>query len=91
MSRDIRNQMYNCPKNAQKLNLTKLSINEVQKIFINENLTFLCKRLFWKTKQKRKQNGFKFYWIVNGNIYAKTSESTKVILVNNDQDLELIK
>ena len=73
MGRGIPNQMYNSRKNAQKLDLTKLSINGVQKVLINENLTFFRKRLIWKTKQKCKQIGFKTYWTVNGNIYANKS------------------
>ena len=49
-------------KNARNANFTKLSIKGVEKIFINENLTYLKKRLFWKSKQKAKKAGFKSFF-----------------------------
>ena len=61
------------------------------KIFINENLTYLKKKLFWKSKQKAKEAGFKFFWTMNGNVYVRKLEDDKSILIKNEQDLDLIK
>ena len=91
VNRDVRNRIYNNRKNARNADFTKLSIKGVEKIFINENLTYLKKKLFWKSKQKAKEAGFKFFWTMNGNVYVRKLEDDKPILIKNEQDLDLIK
>ena len=63
----------------------------MKKIFINENLTYLKKKLFWKSKQKAKEAGFKFFWTMNGNVYVRKLNDDKPILIKNEQDLDLIQ
>ena len=91
VNRDVRNRIYNNRKNARNADFTKLSIKGVEKIFIYENLTYLKKKLFWKSKQKAKEAGFKFFWTMNGNVYVRKLEDDKPILIKNEQDLDLIK
>ena len=61
VNRDVRNRIYSNRKNARNADFTKLSIKDVEKIIINENLSHLKKKLFWKSKQKAKEAGFKFF------------------------------
>ena len=91
VNRDVRNRIYSNRKNARNADFTKLSIKGVEKIFINENLTYLKKKLFWKSKQKAKEAGFKFFWTMNGNVYVRKLEDDKQILIKNEQDLDLLK
>ena len=88
---DVRNRIYNNRENARNADFTKLSIKGVEKIFINENLTYLKKKLFWKSKQKAKEAGYKFFWTMNGNVFVRKLEDDKPILIKNEQDLDLIK
>ena len=91
VNRDVRNRIYSNRKNARNADFTKLSIKGEEKIFINENLTYLEKKLFWKSKQKAKKAGFKFFWTMNANVYVRKLEDDKPILIKNEQDLDLIK
>ena len=91
VNRDVRNRIYNNRKNARIADFAKLSIKGVEKIFIDENLTYLKKKLFRKSKQKAKEAGFKFFWTMNGNVYVRKLEDDKPILIKNEQDLDLIK
>jgi len=92
VSRDIKNKIYNNRKHAKNADFSKLSIQGMEKVYVNENLTHLRKNLFWETKQQAKKAGFKFYWtIINGNIFVRKCESTDPILISDENDLELIK
>lgn len=90
VNRDVRNNFYKNRKAAQNVDLSKLSVKGVNHIYVNENLTNFRKRLFWKTKQKAKEAGFKFFWTANGNILARKSEDTDPIPINSEKDLDLI-
>ena len=91
VNRDVRNRIYSNRKNSRNAEFTKLSIKGVEKIFINENLTYLKKNLFWESKQKAKEAGFKFFWTMNGNVFVRKQEDDKPILIRNEQDLDLIQ
>ena len=56
-------------------------------LFVNENLTQPRKQLFWKTKQKAKELGFKFFWTNNGQIYVRENEDSEKIQVKTENDL----
>ena len=91
VNRNVRDRIYSNRKNARNADFTKLSIKGVEKTFINENLTYLKKKLFWKSKQKAKEAGFSFFWTMDGNVYVRKLEDDKPILIKNEQDLDLIK
>ena len=90
-NRDIRNKLYANRKQTRTLDLKKFSVNDTKKIFINENLTQSRKRLFWKTKQRAKNENWKYYWTHNGSILAKKDDDTDAIPIKSDLDLDLIK
>ena len=73
LSRDVRNQLYANRKLARTANLQEFSLQGAENIYINENLTQSRKKLFWHAKQKAVYSNFKFYWTVNGNVYARLS------------------
>ena len=77
VSRDIRNKLFSNRRNARNADFSNFSVNGVGSIFINENLTYHKKQLFWKSKQKAKETGFKFYWTLNGNVFVRKSEDDK--------------
>ena len=71
MNRDTQNKMFANRKFIYNLGLKQFSLPGTEKIFINENLTQTCKKLFWQTKQKTKKEEWKYYWTVNGYIFVK--------------------
>ena len=88
---DVKNQIYANRKLARSIDLRNFSISGTKNIYVNENLTVMRKRLFWQTKQKAKEKGFKFFWTMNGNIFVRKSDDTNIIAIKCDQDLKLIE
>ena len=91
VNRVIRNKLYANRKLTRSANLNKFSVAGTEKIYLNENLTQIRKKLFWKTKQKAKQMNYRYIWTTNGNIFAKKSDDEITLAIKNDLDLNLIK
>ena len=90
MNRTIRNNLYSRRKETDKTDFSKFTVTETRRLFINENLTQLRKKLFWKAKQRVKDADFRFIWTNNGNIYVRKSESSNSIPIQNEQDIAKI-
>ena len=90
LSRDVCNQVYRNRKLLRNPDLKNFSVEGTSKIFINENLTPIWKKFFWKTKQQAKTNNYKFFLAVNGNVFVKKAEETEAVLIKNEHDLRLI-
>jgi len=58
-------------------------------IFVNENLTYQRKKLFWLIKQIA--TGYKFYWTANGNIFTRKTEDSNAIAIRSENDVLLMK
>ena len=71
--------------------MKKFGLKGTTNLFINENLTLLRKRLFWKTEQKVKEAGYKYIWTSNGNIFVKKVDEANPIAVNSEKDLNFIQ
>ena len=91
VSRDVRNKIYANRKLTRQLDMKKFGIKDTTNLFINENLTLLRKRLFWKTKQKVKEAGYKYIWTSNGNIFVRKVDEANPIAVNSEKDLNLVQ
>ena len=91
VSRDICNKIYANRKLTRQLDMKKFGNKGRTNLFINENLTLLRKKLFWKTKQKVKEAGYKYIWISNGNIFERMVDEANPIDVNSEKDLNLIQ
>ena len=65
VSRQKRNEMYENRFKAKEIE--DFPVEGMKNLFVNENLTQRRKQLFWKTKQKAKELGFKYFW---SNLYA---------------------
>ena len=88
---DIRNKLYANRKLLKSIDLSKFPINGTEKIYVNENLTQLRKKLFWQTKVKAKKMNCKYYWSMNGSIYIKKSDNSETLSVKSSEDLSLMK
>ena len=91
VSRDVRNKIFANRKLARQLDMKKFYIKDTTNLFINENLTLLRKRLFWKTKQKVKETGYKYICTSNGNIFVRKVDEANPIAVNSKKYLNLIQ
>jgi len=88
-NREIRNAIFATRSQTKKI--TEFPVEGMTKLYINENLTKLRKRLFWFTKQKVKELNYKFVWTHNGNIFIRKSEKTEKILIQSEDDLNQLK
>ena len=91
VSRDVRNKIYANRKLTRQLDMKKFGLKGTTNLFINENLTLLRKRLFWKTEQKVREAGYKYIWTSNGNIFVKKVDEANPIAVNSEKDLNFIQ
>lgn len=62
----------------------------IPRLYFNDNLTRANKELFWLARQKGKAQGYKFVWVKRGKIFAKKSEGSDLIRVNQITDIDSI-
>ena len=83
ISRYIHHKLYSNHRLLPRADIKNFSIDGTTTIFVNENLTRFRKNLLWKTKQKAKENGFKYTWMTNGNVFVRRSEIHNSIMIKN--------
>ncbi|KAJ8732157.1 hypothetical protein PYW08_014887 [Mythimna loreyi] len=83
---------YNKDKSKDnKLNTEILGFpGKRQPVYVAEQLPSNTKKIFYLSRQFAKDNGFKFCWISNGNIFLRKIEGEKQILVHSEKCLEAI-
>ena len=86
VSRLKRNEIY--ANRFKAKDIEGFPVDGMEKVFINQNLTKRCKRLFWNTKQKAKDLGYKFFCSHNGQIYARKDEESEKIYMRTESDLD---
>ena len=85
VSRQKRNEMYENRFKAKEIDDFPV---EGMKNLGYENLTQRQKQLFWKTKQKAKELGFKYFWSNNGQIYTRENGDAEKIHIKTEDDLD---
>lgn len=75
-------------KNRFHLTSRDLGYNENKKVYLNHDLTPTNLELYRAARIHKKNKDYKFLWINNGNILMRKDEHSRVILV---QDLEQLK
>lgn len=69
------NQLKNSPNNENK------------KIYINEYLNTYTKTLYENAKKLKLNNQYKFVWVKHGNIYIRKNETSNIIRVKHQNDV----
>jgi len=59
-------------------------------IYINKQLTQTNRNLFYKTRTKAREYGYKFTWFNNFMIFVKKSETLNGILIDEEKSLSKI-
>lgn len=80
----------NMIKSKKKFELQSkdLGFRENNKIYLNHDLTKTSLELYKAAKEYKKRMNFKFLWISNGNILLRKTDDSKVILVQNLEQLK---
>lgn len=64
--------------------------SSLPRLYLNDNLTHANKELFWRARQKGKEQGYKFVWVTRAKIYAKKAVGSPPVRINSSLDLEKI-
>lgn len=60
------------------------------RIYINESLTAYNRKLFWETRSKAKELGYRYIWTRNGRILCKKDDMTKKTQIKSIEDLRFL-
>jgi len=69
----------------------QLGFQTDSKIFINEVLSSKQRDLFWKTRNFKKSNNYKYVWTFAQRIYLRKTPDSEAIQINDVNDLENLK
>ena len=86
VSRTKRNEIY--ARRFKAKDVETFPVENMENLYINENLTQRRKRLFWITKQKAKELGYSFIWTNNGQIYVRETEESEKMHIKFENDLD---
>ena len=75
-------------RTKKKVTHDHLGLGSSGKIYIHEHLTKSQSDLYFKTKDKVKELGYKFVWTQDMNIYVRYNERAKRILIASEDDLD---
>lgn len=72
------------------LNTTNLksSVDDSTSIYINEHLSMKKKILYSKTRVCAKEKDYKFVWVKNSTIQVRKKDTTKIIVIRKEEDLQ---
>lgn len=78
-SKEIRNKIIKLYRNLDKFYIDN---EKSSQILIYEYLCPRYRHLYYKAKLFAKENGYKFLWVKNGEIFLRRNEESKVITIN---------
>lgn len=73
-----------------KLTTSDLGLHTRVPLFVNEHLCPELKRLLGQATSKKREFGWKFTWVRNGQIFARKAEDTPVVKISTEKDLSKI-
>lgn len=88
LNRYIKEDFLAAAKKFKDLTASRLGFACDSKVHINEHLTPENKKLLTKTKEATKFHGWKFVWTKNGRIQARKNETSKIHIINSDDDIQ---
>lgn len=88
-SREKRNAILQKAKKARLTN-DALELQNSEPIYVNEHLCPALKKLLGMTVSRKREYAWKSAWTFNGKIFAKKTDDSRMIQINNERDLEKI-
>lgn len=88
-SRQKRDSVLEKARKARLRN-NQVGIPDDAQIFVNEHLCPALKRLLSLTVAKKREFQWKFAWTKNGKIFARKSETARVVHIQSENDLQKI-
>lgn len=60
------------------------------RVYINERLTWLNRRLFHKSREEGRSKGWKYVWTRDGRIYARRDTDSTALRIRSESDIERV-
>lgn len=91
-TRVLRDNVLSSSRLMKGLNTEHLGISgSKQNIFVNEHLTLQNKRLFRECRDRAKKCEYRYVWIKHGVILARKSDTSPVVAIRTERDINKIK
>lgn len=96
MKREKRDKVLEKAKKTKLMNRSlglsmEASKNEANHpIFVNEHLCQYLKRLLGMAIARKREHGWKFVWVKKGAVFARRDETSPVVAIKLESDLEKI-
>lgn len=71
-----------------RLTATDLGCHAQVPVFVNEHLCPELKKLLGQATSRKREQGWRFVWVRNGQIFARKKEDTSAIKIGSSDDLE---
>lgn len=86
-----RNDMLTSARARRNLSSTDLEIQGTSsKLYLNERLTKLNRKLFRDARIRAKQNGFRYCWVKHGSIYARKEDQKSAKQIRTAEDIDRV-
>lgn len=83
---------YNKNNTSNKINTTHIGIEGPPKpIYVVEHLTTKARRLYYLGRQLVKSKLYKFCWTANGRVYLRKEEGSKLIIITEESQINVLK
>lgn len=73
-----------------RLTATDLGVNTQVPVFVNKHLCPELKKLLGQTTSRKREQGWRYVWVRNGQIYARKTEDSSAVKVSSTDDLAKI-
>lgn len=84
-------RFMDCRRIKRNLSTRHLGLPEDAIIYVNESLSQEKRRLLAQARKVKRDKQFEFLWVRNGVIKMKKTQGTRVIIINNSDDLATIQ
>lgn len=87
--REKRDRVLNVARKRKITNAT-IGLQSDAPIYVNEHLCPEMKRLLGMAISRKREHGWKFVWTRNGNIFARRTETSPIVAICRESDVEKI-
>lgn len=88
LNRYVKDEFIASARSCKSLSAADLGYtNTKQRVYINDHLNAATKVLLNKTKLKTREANYKYVWVKHGKIHVRKNDTSPVLIIVKDQDL----
>ncbi|XP_072935930.1 uncharacterized protein [Epargyreus clarus] len=89
-NRYLRDNFVSAAKKCKSLTPLDIGLNGSNRIFVNDHLTVVHKKILNRAKGLAKERNFAFVWVKNCKIFVRKNTTSPIILIKTETDLKKI-